>query len=233
MLQNFLHIPTAASLLIAIGAVYTIMLAVKQNDWVKANVNGWWAVALNLILSALSILVLVPVNQLYTLNTLVTLIVTLLSSSGVHGMVKSVPNSSSEAPSTPLTADIKSVTKIIAFFILAVTLGMVGCVHAGTAATTVPGAVNDFDATTYRGLSDMQAVIKTTEADVAAGKVTLSASEQTVFTTFKNAYNTAEQAWQVYHASATSANEQVVVSAYSAASADYGSFINIRKAPSN
>jgi hypothetical protein len=85
------HIPPAARTLAIAGSVYGILRAAKTNDWVIQYINGWIAVAFNLMLTILGIVILVPSDQLYTTNTLVTVITGVLTSSGIHGMSKNIP----------------------------------------------------------------------------------------------------------------------------------------------
>ena len=91
---NFLaHVPPAAKTLSVMVAVYSIMTAAKKNDWICTHVNGWKAVAFNLLFTTIGLLIVVPEGSLYSVNTLTLLVVGLLGSSGIHGMVKSIPPS--------------------------------------------------------------------------------------------------------------------------------------------
>lgn len=88
---TFSSVPPAARSLAVIVAVYTIMLAAKQNTWVANHVKGWYGVAFNTLLTILGVLVVVPADQLYSINTIVAVAVSVLGSSGIHGMSKSIP----------------------------------------------------------------------------------------------------------------------------------------------
>lgn len=86
-----LPIPTAAQLLVVLTAVFAIMTAAKASPWLSQYLNGWVSVTLNIVLTVLGLVIAVPANQLYTWPGLVALIVTVLGSSGIHGMVTNVP----------------------------------------------------------------------------------------------------------------------------------------------
>lgn len=88
--------PPAARTLAVSGAVYGIMRAAKFNAWVSAKINGWLAVAFNFVLTVLGLIVVVPAEQLYTLNTFTAVVVGVLSSSGIHGMSKAIPASQAQ-----------------------------------------------------------------------------------------------------------------------------------------
>lgn len=84
-------LPPAARTLAVAGSVYGIMFAAKKNNWVCQYINGWLAVTFNFVLTVLGLIVVVPAEQLYTLNTFTAVVVGVLSSSGIHGMSKSIP----------------------------------------------------------------------------------------------------------------------------------------------
>lgn len=88
-----LPIPTAAQLLVVLTAVFTIMSAAKISPWLGPKLKGWVSVVLNIILTVLGLVIAVPANQLYTWPGFIALIVTVLGSSGIHGMVTNVPAS--------------------------------------------------------------------------------------------------------------------------------------------
>jgi hypothetical protein len=74
-----------------LASVYAIMFAAKLNPWVKAHITGWVAVALNVALTTLGLVLAIPAAQLYTLQSFTSVVVGVLGSSGIAGMVKSVP----------------------------------------------------------------------------------------------------------------------------------------------
>lgn len=79
-------IPPAAKTLIVIGAVFAILQAAKLSPWLATYVvNGWKAVVLNVLLTACGILIAVPASNLYTINTFVLVITSVLGSAGIHG----------------------------------------------------------------------------------------------------------------------------------------------------
>lgn len=108
---------------------------------------------------------------------------------------------------------------------------VVGCAATKPVQAPIPGQVNAFDASMYRGLRDMQGAIDATKTDLAAGKVTFTAQETQIFDDFKSTYNVAEAAWQVYHGAATTANANTLTAAYNAANTKYGAFVTARTPP--
>lgn len=73
--------------------------------------------------------------------------------------------------------------------------------HKKTATAPVPGAINTFDSTTYRALSDAQAAINSFKADLAAGKLTETPAIKTALNQVIADYNSANALYQAYHAS--------------------------------
>ena len=78
-----------------------------------------------------------------------------------------------------------------------------GCAAKKTPAALPPGAINQFDATSFRVLSDAQAAINSVKSDIAAGKVTPSDAEKKVLNQIIADYNTANDLYQSYHSGAT------------------------------
>jgi hypothetical protein len=68
-----------------------------------------------------------------------------------------------------------------------------------TPATLPPGALNQFDATSYTSLMGAQAVLNSVKADMSK----LPPSAKPALNKAIASYNTAEAAWQAYHASKT------------------------------
>lgn len=91
-------LPPAAKSLVIITIVYAVVQSLKQAPWFSTYVKGWWAVAVNSVFAATGILVLIPENQLYTLNTLLLLINTVLGAAGIHGTVSTL-----RTPTVPAT----------------------------------------------------------------------------------------------------------------------------------
>jgi hypothetical protein len=79
-----------------------------------------------------------------------------------------------------------------------------GCAAKTTVTAPIPGAINSFDSVSYQTLMDAQAAINAVKADVAAGKVTLTATQKTVLNQAIQDYDLAQAAWQAYHAGSTS-----------------------------
>jgi hypothetical protein len=92
---------------------------------------------------------------------------------------------------------------------------MAGCKAASSTtppAALVPGAVNQFDQTSYATLMSVQAALKSLNASYAANPTGLAALK-TVLDQAAADYNLAELAWQTYHVAATTANQTAVTSA--------------------
>lgn len=120
-------------------------------------------------------------------------------------------------------------TKLLNICLVAVLVA--GCAATKPVQAPIPGQVNAFDASTYRGLRDMQAAIDATNTDTKNGTVVFTAQETQIFMAFKGAYNAAEAAWQVYHAAATTANANALTAAYNSANTAYGQFVTARTPP--
>lgn len=90
-------VPPAAKVAAAAVVIYGLMQVVKQNAWVDAHLQGWWAVAVNVALAITSLFVppaAIQPADLYTMSTLtivsnaaITALSTSLGASGIHGMV--------------------------------------------------------------------------------------------------------------------------------------------------
>lgn len=85
--------PPAARTLAVSGSVYAIMAAAKKNTWVSQKITGWYAVALNLAFTITGLVIVIPADQLYSTNSMVSIVVGVLGSSGIHGMSKAIPAS--------------------------------------------------------------------------------------------------------------------------------------------
>jgi len=79
------------------------------------------------------------------------------------------------------------------FGTFAITLSMAGC--ATKATTLPPGALNQFDLTSYESLMGAQAVIESVKTDIA----NLPPSAKGPLNRAIESYNIAESAWQSYH----------------------------------
>lgn len=84
-------IPPAATLLIVLTAVYAVITAAKASPWLGPMLTGWVSVLVNIVLTILALVIAVPAGQLYSWTSLVSLIVSVLGSSGIHGMTKNIP----------------------------------------------------------------------------------------------------------------------------------------------
>jgi hypothetical protein len=83
-------LPPAAKVLAIVALVYPIIQALKRIPALTAYLTGWWAIALNVLLSAGGILIEVPADQLYTTNTLLALVTAILGAAGIHGTVSAM-----------------------------------------------------------------------------------------------------------------------------------------------
>jgi hypothetical protein len=77
---------------------------------------------------------------------------------------------------------------------------LAGCQHKAAAALP-PGALNTFDADSYRVLSDAHAAIQSIRDDAAAGKLTLNDGQKTLIDKVITDNNTADHLYKAYHAS--------------------------------
>jgi hypothetical protein len=88
----------------------------------------------------------------------------------------------------------------ICLIVITGALLIAGCAHQVNAPLP-PGALNAFDADSYRTLSDGHAAIQSIQQDAAAGKLTLDANQKTVLNKAIADVNTADHLYQAYHAS--------------------------------
>ena len=97
---------------------------------------------------------------------------------------------------------LKLASVFVALLILA------GCPSTTTTpATLPPGALNQFDATSYTSLMGAQAVLNSVKADISK----LPPDAKPALNKAIASYNTAEAAWQAYHASKS--NDQAALTA--------------------
>ncbi len=85
-------IPPAAKLLAIVALVYPILQRIKKIPALNPYIKGWVAVTLNVLLSAGGLLIVTPADQLYTTNTLLALVTTVLTAAGIHGTVSHLQN---------------------------------------------------------------------------------------------------------------------------------------------
>lgn len=92
-------------------------------------------------------------------------------------------------------------TWILSSLLCLAVLLLAGCVHSGqTPAPLPPGALNTFDADSYRVLSDAHAAIQSIHDDVVAGKVHLGAGQKLVLNQIIDDSNLADHMYKAYHA---------------------------------
>ena len=94
-------IPPAAKALVVIGAVYAVLQGLKKVPGLSNILQGWVAIAFNVALSACGLLVTIPPDQLYTTNTFLVLLSTILGAAGIHGTVTTMSSRSSQPPQDP------------------------------------------------------------------------------------------------------------------------------------
>lgn len=105
-------IPPAAKVLAIVGAVYGILQGLKKVPAFTAFLTGWKAIAFNVALTILGLLVVLPADQLYTVNTLnaiLTTIITALAAAGIHGTtvaLRSKPQMLATIPPDPQVKEV-------------------------------------------------------------------------------------------------------------------------------
>lgn len=159
-----ISLPPAAKALAVMGVVYGLIQALKQAPFLTPYLTGIWAIALNVVLTSLGLLIAIPADQLYTTNTLLTLLSTALGAAGVHGTVKLM-----SAPAVPATAAVMTPsgpasapapTKLTVLLLLACMLPL----------GLLAGCTN-WERATFQTLAASKAVIDQAQADYEAGKV--------------------------------------------------------------
>lgn len=90
---------TVAAKIVAISAVvFAVLQALKKAPAVGSYLHGWLAIALNVALSVTGVLMVVAPAQVFSLQTLLTVLTAALSASGIHGAYSSMrPNAASLA----------------------------------------------------------------------------------------------------------------------------------------
>jgi hypothetical protein len=85
---------------------------------------------------------------------------------------------------------------------------LAGCVHPANAPLPA-GALNTFDADSYRTLADAHAAVQSIQGDVSAGKVTLNDGQKVVVNKAIADVNTADHLYKLYHANAAGDTTQL------------------------
>jgi hypothetical protein len=104
---------------------------------------------------------------------------------------------------------------------LCLLLPIAGCKTSATTppAALLPGAVNQFDQTSYATLISVQAALNSLNTSYKANPAGL-ASLKPILDQAAADYNLAELAWQTYHQAATAANQAAVTSAITKTQSD-------------
>lgn len=89
---------------------------------------------------------------------------------------------------------------------------MAGCSGNPKPQTLPTGATSAADASTYRVLNDAHAFLQSIRDSVAAGKLTLTATEKTTFNSLITASNAADQLWTTCHNGGCTAQQQTQLS---------------------
>src|SRR5262249_39349464 len=76
-------------------------------------------------------------------------------------------------------------------------------VQARSQPARCPGAIKQFDATSWRVLSDAHAAINSVKSDIESGKGTATEDEKKILDQIIADYNTANDLYQSYHSGAT------------------------------
>ena len=82
-----LNATTAAKVIAIAVVVYPVRQALKK---ALPNLSGWYAVGVNVFLSLLGVIVAVPADQFFTVDTLAMLITAATAAAGIHGTVKNL-----------------------------------------------------------------------------------------------------------------------------------------------
>lgn len=107
--------------------------------------------------------------------------------------------------------------------ILALCIALAGCRAATTAPPPLaPGALNQFDQTSYQTLLAVQATIHSLQDSYNANPTGL-ASIKAPLNQATGDFNLADIAWQTYHAAASAANQTAVTSALNKVQTDVSS----------
>jgi hypothetical protein len=86
----------------------------------------------------------------------------------------------------------------VSLIIVCGVLLLAGCAHTVTAPLPA-GALNTFDADSYRTLSDAHAAVQSIQQDASAGRVQLDGAQKQTLNKAIVDVNTADHAWKLYH----------------------------------
>lgn len=99
-----LVVPPAAKVIAVVVVIYGVIQGLKQIPGLKPYLTGWTAITLNIVLSVLALFVgptAIPADQLYTVNTLMTVLSVGLGAAGIHGTVSTMMKKAAPAPAAP------------------------------------------------------------------------------------------------------------------------------------
>lgn len=183
------------------GSVYILVQTLKT---IFPALAGWYAIALNIAISATALISTSQPGDLKTTQFWAAMMLAVASAAGIHGTVRSAIAGLAPAPATQAQA-----AKLLVIAILLGGLGLAGCAGAlqgGTtpgATTTAPplpaGAVDQADATAYQTLKPAHDFAESISADVVNGKLHPSATQSQAIIALNKALNVADHAEQTYH----------------------------------
>lgn len=162
--------------------------------------GGWWAVALNVVLSTAGVLSLTPPADMLTVQTLGNVIAAALAAAGIHGSSKLLSGSNAMTPAI--------LQKTAALMITLIVCGAVtGC--------------SSFERTTYQTLSASKTAIDQAQADYEARKIPKTQAAFTIINQAKAEQTLAVQSMETYEeikaasgtASALSSQQAIVTAA--------------------
>lgn len=148
--------------IVAIAAtIYAFMQGVKQ---FIPLLSGWWAVAINILLSTSALLAITPSDQVFTPATMAALVTTVLTAAGIHGTVSKLQAGSPSPAAGSGPSGVSGQT--VASKGLAILLA----VGALFGAMTLTGC-NNFERQTYNSLSASKAVLDQAQMDYQNGSI--------------------------------------------------------------
>lgn len=72
------------------GGVYAVLQVLKQAPVLQKYLSGWVAIALNVAMSVTGVLLALQPSQVFTVQTLTTILAAALGAAGIHGTVSAL-----------------------------------------------------------------------------------------------------------------------------------------------